>query len=505
MPSAANVKIDKPASSAENALPDNGNGATTPLRQAITVIEHKIRNLEKRKAKLESYRDLQNAGKELNSDQKTALEKINEVVMTLDFARDLCKQFLGIASTTEKDAKKQAKRDASLKSQAELARLREILLVQDALHQMGIDRVRDDFLHGRNGATQLTEVDLKLLDEMYPAVTPKHEAGNPTSFTNEVQAAAEHLSAVVDGKPKDAFGGTYSQIKEVLGKIHESGYFDQAQGSFQPELEAAEVSNETLPEDQIENQNEVILDVPLAGSSPIETLTIEASNHPAIHGSTPTRVPPIPTDQPIVPIIPHQVPAVQPQPHLIDPGNAVQPHQLPPSQDLFYQQPPLPQQQPPPPRPIAEMLGSGNFFFLQESEIDTPDQIPTQTFTNQSFVVQPPPPIPMPVQFQPPQISPGQLPPVSHQGTGNDPAVVQMTGPGISNDEINLNKPLTEELDKHSLGRVQNRGAAPHSNNQPQSFYNNNGYSNRSSNRPNQQHSRNNGMPQHGRSHTSRQ
>ncbi|ENN80567.1 hypothetical protein YQE_03019, partial [Dendroctonus ponderosae] len=433
MPSAANVKIDKSACSAENALPDNGNGATTPLRQAITVIEHKIRNLEKRKAKLESYRDLQNAGKELNSDQKTALEKINEVVMTLDFARDLCKQFLGIASTTEKDAKKQAKRDASLKSQAELARLREILLVQDALNQMGIDRVRDDFLHGRNGATQLTEVDLKLLDEMYPAVTPKHEAGNPTSFTNEVQAAAEHLSAVVDGKPKDAFGGTYSQIKEVLGKIHESGYFDQAQGSFQPELEAAEVSNETLPEDQIENQNEVILDVPLAGSW-------------------------------------------QPQPHLIDPGNAVQPHQLPPPQDLFYQQPPLPQQPPPPPRPIAEMLGSGNFFFLQESEIDTPDQIPTQTFTNQSFVVQPPPPIPMPVQFQPPPISPGQLPPVSHQGTANDSAVVQMAGPGISNDEINLNKPLTEELDKHSLGRVQNRGAAPHSNNQPQSFYNNNGY-----------------------------
>lgn len=67
----------------------------------------------------------------------------------------------------------------------------------------------------------------RLLDELYPAITPKHEAGDPNAFTNQVQAAAEHLLAVVDGKPKDVFGGTYSQIKEVIGKIHESGYFDQ--------------------------------------------------------------------------------------------------------------------------------------------------------------------------------------------------------------------------------------------------------------------------------------
>lgn len=67
-----------------------------------------------------------------------------------------------------------------------------------------------------------------LLDELYPAVTPKHEAGDPTAFTTQVQSAAEHLLAVVDGKPKEAFGGSYSQIKEVIGKIHESGYLDQA-------------------------------------------------------------------------------------------------------------------------------------------------------------------------------------------------------------------------------------------------------------------------------------
>lgn len=47
MPSAASVKIDKQPNP-ENALADSSQNLT-PLRQAVTIIEHKIRNLEKRK------------------------------------------------------------------------------------------------------------------------------------------------------------------------------------------------------------------------------------------------------------------------------------------------------------------------------------------------------------------------------------------------------------------------------------------------------------------------
>lgn len=46
-------------------------------------------------SKLESYKELQNAGKTLNEDQKTAVAKFNEVIQTLEFARDLSKQFMG--------------------------------------------------------------------------------------------------------------------------------------------------------------------------------------------------------------------------------------------------------------------------------------------------------------------------------------------------------------------------------------------------------------------------
>ncbi|XP_060531582.1 caprin-1-like [Cylas formicarius] len=465
MPSAANVKIDKQISP-ENALAEpsgTNNSNLTPLKQGITIIEHKIRNLEKRKSKLESYRDLQNAGKELNSDQKTALAKINEVIQTLDFARDLHKQFLGIALSAEKDAKKQAKREEAQKKQTELARLREILLVQDALNQMGNENVRDDFLNARNGAAQLSEPDLKLLDDLYPAVTPKHEAGNPTVFTNEVQAAAEHLLAVVDGKPKEVFGGTYSQVKEILGKIHESGYFDQAEAvEVAVERETIEVVQETIIDTQEVIPPEVTQD---AIATPIETITIEATNHPALHGQQPlvgegllSQQAPV-TVEPNVPVIP-QIPA----------------------QEIFYQQaPPTLPQSAQPLRPITEMLGTGSFFFLQESEIDTPDQIPSQTFTNQSFVVQPPPPIPMPPHFQPPS---QPLPPTNLPTTMNHQPV-QVSG-APPTDDTSIIKPLAQPIDdlqKHS-------STGPGVTNQPQPFYNN-GYGNRS--KP-QQQSRNNGI-----------
>lgn len=44
-------------------------------------------------------------------------------MQTLEFARDLCKQFLSIATGSEKDAKKQARKDTLAKSQAELAKV----------------------------------------------------------------------------------------------------------------------------------------------------------------------------------------------------------------------------------------------------------------------------------------------------------------------------------------------------------------------------------------------
>lgn len=113
---------------------------------------------------------------------------------------------------------------------------------------------------------------------------------------------------------------------------------------------------------------------------------------------------------------------------------------------MFYQQPHQP------PRPISEVIGTGSFFFLQESEIDTPEQIPSQTFTNQSFVTAPPPPIPMPPHFQ---------------TFANNPI------PQPGNNGVEEHQELPDETQKQ-------RGRSRPNNNQ-QFYSNNNGY-----NRPRQ-------------------
>lgn len=385
MPSAASVKIEKPAgaATADNGLVDNAN--VTPLRQAITVVEHKIRNLEKRKSKLESYKDLQKSGKDLNQDQKTAIAKYDEVITTLDFARDLCKQFLSIAVVSEKDDKKKARKEAFARSQAELTKVREVLLIQDALSNMGQEVIRDDFLNARNGAAQLTQADIKLLDDYYTVVTPKHEAGDPTAFMPQVQAAAEHLLAAIDGKSKEVFGSTYANVKEVIGKVHESGYLDQAVETYDENAIEPEMLTETPAEPVMEQQLlQPVMEAPMLAAMPI----VE---------QPPMQQQPMQMEPPMQPV-------VQAQPV--------------PDQQIYYQQPPPAPQQ----RPIAEVIGTGSFFFLQDSELDTPpEQIPSQTFTNQTYVGAPPPPIPMPPQFhqqyQPnPQAPPQQpMPPQQQQ------------------------------------------------------------------------------------------
>lgn len=180
-------------------------------------------------SRLESYRDQQSSGKELNSDQLAAIAKYDEVQQTLEFARDLCKQFHTIANETAKQQKKQARKEALEKQQQELAKVKEILLIQDVLANMGQDSVREDFLAGRNGAVKLTEEDLQHLDDLFAEVSPKRdgEDGIPP-FSEQIQKAAEHLIFLTEGKNKEVIGTTYGSLRQKILDINSCGYFDSS-------------------------------------------------------------------------------------------------------------------------------------------------------------------------------------------------------------------------------------------------------------------------------------
>lgn len=118
-------------------------------------------------SKLETYRDLEKTGKELSGDMKVAVSKYGEVAQTLEFAREFSKLVLQVATTSEKELKKKQKKDEAAKKQGDISRIREVLIMQNLLGQLGAGTVaRDDFLAERNGACKLAASELELLDEL---------------------------------------------------------------------------------------------------------------------------------------------------------------------------------------------------------------------------------------------------------------------------------------------------------------------------------------------------
>ncbi|XP_022236424.1 caprin-1-like, partial [Limulus polyphemus] len=92
---------------------------------------------------------------------------------------------------------------------------------------MGTENVRKDFLLGSNKALELSEKDLRNLDELFKLVSPKRETKEEVaSFEEQLDMAAEHLINLVEGKSREVLGTTYKFMKELLLKINESGYFD---------------------------------------------------------------------------------------------------------------------------------------------------------------------------------------------------------------------------------------------------------------------------------------
>lgn len=66
---------------------------------------------------------MQKNGRELNSDQKIAVAKYDEVLQTLDNTRDLYKQIITIANDSVKQQKKQARKEAVERMQQDIAKV----------------------------------------------------------------------------------------------------------------------------------------------------------------------------------------------------------------------------------------------------------------------------------------------------------------------------------------------------------------------------------------------
>ncbi|XP_073514884.1 caprin-1 isoform X1 [Phyllobates terribilis] len=225
MPSATSSKAVP--GSGEAAATGTGNVQSEAMKQILVVLDKKIRNLEKKKGKLDDYRDRMNKGERLNQDQLDAVAKYQEVVTNMEFARELQKSFMALGQDIQKTLKKTTRREQLMREEAEQKRLKTVLELQFILDKLGDEEVRNDLKQGLNGVPVLSEEELTVLDEFYKLVEPDRD---PTIRLNEqYEQASIHLWDVLEGKDKAVCGTTYKAVHDLLDRVLQSGYFDSPQ------------------------------------------------------------------------------------------------------------------------------------------------------------------------------------------------------------------------------------------------------------------------------------
>ncbi|XP_069713473.1 caprin-1 isoform X7 [Phaenicophaeus curvirostris] len=197
---------------------------TEAMKQILGVIDKKLRNLEKKKSKLDDYQERMNKGERLNQDQLDAVSKYQEVTNNLEFAKELQRSFMALSQDIQKTIKKTARREQLMREEAEQKRLKTVLELQFILDKLGDDEVRNDLKQGTNGVPVLSEEELTMLDEFYKLVYPERDMN--MRLTEQYEQASVHLWDLLEGKEKPVCGTTYKALKEIVERILQTSYFD---------------------------------------------------------------------------------------------------------------------------------------------------------------------------------------------------------------------------------------------------------------------------------------
>lgn len=294
----------------------------------------------------------------------------------------------------------------------ETTKIRDVLIIQETLVRLANSDVRNDFLKGKNGACLVSASDLELLTKFHKHVQlVRPTFSNEATFSASAKLAAEHLCNVIDARPRPFVdsGRNYDKVKELLEKIQVCGYFEK---DIQQVEDVEVVIVEKVEEKKVEISQDFKLEAPAATQVPVPSFSQQTTSG-------------IIQQQPQSPLVSQ---TTVPAGNLRSAGSQSPPTSLTPTvravEQLYYNQhqyvaqpAPIRTQQ-----PIHEVIGAGNFFFLQDSELDDkPPSVPaqptvipvlpqpqkvmsTQTFINPNFYQAPAPVQGSPQLFAPPGI-----------------------------------------------------------------------------------------------------
>ncbi|XP_061494674.1 caprin-2 isoform X8 [Rhineura floridana] len=196
----------------------------TYIDNGLICLKHKIRNIEKKKLKLEDYKDRLKKGETLNQDQLEAVEKYDEVIHNLEFAKELQKTFSGLSQDLLKVQRKAQRRESMMKLEAEKKKLRTVLQVQYVLQNFNLEHVQKDFKSGLNGAIYLPSKELDYLTKFAKLTCSGRNEG--VSVEDQMEQSSLYFWDLLEGSEKAVVGTTYKHLKDLLSKLLNSGYFE---------------------------------------------------------------------------------------------------------------------------------------------------------------------------------------------------------------------------------------------------------------------------------------
>jgi len=240
------------------------------IKQTLIIIEKKVRNLDKRRIKLEEYKENARKGATLNEDQLSAVAKYDEVLRTLELTKEMEKSFIGLANDAMKQQKKQMKKEQMEREEQLKEKLKETHRYYSLLENFGDETIRSHFMT----ESLLTEAELTFLDEFSKLVEPCTPGSRLESASAEF---ADHFTCVVEGKNKPVQGLsshiTYSELKKLFERLLAASYW-----TSEPKQVVAEPVAEQVPEtvDESANTTEQTL------NQAVESLQLEQQQQQAV-------------------------------------------------------------------------------------------------------------------------------------------------------------------------------------------------------------------------------
>ncbi|KAL0962625.1 hypothetical protein UPYG_G00342940 [Umbra pygmaea] len=229
-PNAGSPKMGSPAGQRSlqlelDACTTTYQGYESYIEDGLVCLKHKVRNLEKKKIKLEDYMKRLKHGESLNQDQLGAVKKYDEVIHNLEFAQELHKTLSGLTQDLLKAQKMATRKEQMAKVEVERRKLCTVLQVQFLLQTLiQHEHVRKDLLSACNQAPKLQEAELNNLLELAVLLGLKRD--KTLSLKQQMERTALVYLDLLDGKDKPVAGSTYKAMKEQLSKMIDCGYFD---------------------------------------------------------------------------------------------------------------------------------------------------------------------------------------------------------------------------------------------------------------------------------------